>query len=176
MSQALEYQDAGDWDVLRRNLDKISKTLRQTLPQVRVVHNGVQVCGTGALVTLAFNTELYDNGEMHSVAVNNSRLTAKVAGLYAIGAQVTFDVNAAGYRYLDILHNGATIIDTTWLPPTAASTSLNAYTEFRLAPGEFVEARVVQNSGGNLNVLTAASYTPVFYMHRIGGYTNEGIA
>lgn len=121
--------------------------------------------GVGQAITL--NTENYDVGPMHDVAVNNSRMTCPVGGggLYTMGGNAEIAANAAGRRELGIRLNGVTFLDTIRIPPTAAdATRLEVSTEYRLAPGDYVELMVFQNSGGALLLTTSVEYSAVFWI------------
>src|SRR5262245_23863489 len=72
-------------------------------PAVRVTHNAAQTATTGVALTLAFNTERFDqaagaSSTMHDTVTNNSRLTAIYAGVYQISGNIEWSaspVNAA---------------------------------------------------------------------------------
>ncbi|MBA7692464.1 hypothetical protein ES703_101031 [subsurface metagenome] len=75
----------------------------------RVYHSADQQTVTGVGLILAFNSEKYDDYNMHHLTVNNSRLTCVKAGVYFIGAQVVWASHAVGNRQARILLNGATL-------------------------------------------------------------------
>ena len=143
-------------------------------PCVRVTHNAAQGTTSGTPLTLAFNTERFDqaggaSSTMHDTVTNNSRLTAIYAGVYQISANVEFAANSTGQRQLEIRLNATTTIAFNELNSSSAgSQRQTATTLYSLAVNDFVEVRVTQNSGGALNVNTAANYSPEFSMTRVG--------
>lgn len=179
MSLGLLYQGDGSWETVRLNNDVIARALRPPLPQVRCTHSVNQTLVTNTATFLAFNTDRWNNGNMHSTATNNTRLTSKITGLYSISGHVSFAANATGARQLAIRLNGATFIGAVECQASATggeATQLSIQTEYRLAANDYVELMAKQISGGNLDVVAAGNFSPEFAMHRVGGYTNEGIA
>jgi hypothetical protein len=137
----------------------------RSIPAVRVTHSVNQIITQGPDATLRFDSERYDSANMHSNATNNSRLTAPVTGIYEIGANVEWDVNSAGRRRLAVLKNGTTFIAFEQIPPVSnETTGQELTTQARLRAGDFVQAQVLQNSGGSLNVLKLNEYSPEFSM------------
>lgn len=144
-------------------------------PAARVFHDANQSIVTATLSTLSFNQERYDQdglgtSTMHDNATNNSRLTAKVAGKYRISANISFAANATGYRRVFLRINAGDLIAATSAPANSVSmdTYLVCACDYDLAVNDYIEVRVEQNSGGNLNVVAASKYSPEFSMHRIG--------
>lgn len=140
--------------------------------RARVHHNATQAISTSTVTALAFNSERYDIGATHSTSVNNNRLTVPtgMGGLYAMGGHVDWQQNSAGWRTMGIRVNGTTVVAFTADVPGAPNMPVTqtVSTEYELAAGDYIELRVEQNSGGNLNILTANSYTPEFWFRRIG--------
>ncbi|MGE5592880.1 MAG: hypothetical protein ACM3X3_04240 [Betaproteobacteria bacterium] len=138
-------------------------------PAARVCHNAAQSIANVTNTVLAFNSERFDTDGIHDTAINNSRLTCKTAGKYYIAGNVRFASNSTGFRELNIILNGSTIIARVALPAASASpTVLQIATVYDLAVGNYVELIVYQNSGGALNVEYASAFSPEFMMVRIG--------
>ena len=137
--------------------------LAASIPAVRVTRTTDQSIANNAGTPLAFDSERYDTAAMHDNATNNSRLTAPVAGIYAVTVEIDWLFNATGIRNLELRRNGATPIATqTVSPPPTGDQEVT--TQVRLGAGEFVEASVQQNSGGSLSVSKANEYSPEFSM------------
>lgn len=179
MSLGLEriFESDGDSGLLvARNFERLDAAVNQPVPQARVFNSVAIATANVTGKTLTFDSERWDNGSMHSVAVNTSRLTAPITGLYSIGASVQFQVAAGGYRQVWFVVNGATIVGLiTATPNAAAALVMNPTIEWQLAAGDYVEVLVFQNSGGALNIELGASYSPDFWMSRLAGYTNLGV-
>jgi hypothetical protein len=131
-------------------------------PTARVTHNANQaIPGNAAVTVLAFNTERFDSGTLHDVAANNTRITAPVAGIYLVTANITWEANATGARELNIRRNGTTNVARVVQPGDAVNTTdQEAATLVKLAAGDYVEVALRQNSGAPLNVLTAPEFSP----------------
>lgn len=136
----------------------------------RAYHNANQSITSATLTVLALNSERYDTDTIHDTATNNSRLTCKTAGVYAISGNVSFAANATGLRELDILLNGATMIASKTVGNVGGTvaTIVDVGCDYLLAVNDYVELRVYQDSGGALNVLSTGNYTPEFSMHFTG--------
>jgi hypothetical protein len=139
-------------------------------PSARAFHNASQLIATATTTALALNSERYDTDTIHDTAVNNSRLTCKTAGKYAISGSASFAANATGYRKVGIRLAGATML--AWNGSTsfgaADTTDLSVSTQYDLAVNDYVEMVAHQTSGGNLNVVNAGNYSPELMMHRTG--------
>lgn len=165
-----------DWvpdPAIQRNFDTIGASINRPVPQARVYNNANISIATGTATALTFNSERYDDGSLHSTAANTGRLTAPVAGLYSIGASVEFAANAVGVRVVIVQLNGTTNLVRQDQAASGAGNFIGVSTEYRLSAGDYVEAVVFQNSGGNLNVNSSGNVSPEFWMHRVSGYVGE---
>lgn len=140
-------------------------------PAARVTHNATQSIVSGTETSLAFNTERFDQAfgstsTQHDTAVNNTRLTARYAGVYLVGANVewsaspstcAFRLRLNGATY--IAHSGTVGVDNRQQQLT---------TIYALAVNDYVEVRVTQSSGGAINVNATANFSPEFWFARIG--------
>lgn len=138
----------------------------------RVYHNTTQSIPNGVTTALVFNSERYDDvpaglSEQHSVSTNTSRLTCRIAGLYHIEGALVFTGNATGVRSAGVRLNGSTPIVWDEMGANASSLGQTVSTEYRLAVGDYVELVAFQNSGGALNVVNVANYSPEFMWHRV---------
>lgn len=120
-------------------------------PACRVYHNTTQSVGSGGSLALAFNTELYDTDTMHDTVTNNSRITAKTAGIYLLNAAVQVAA-AADYTIFETYFrvNNATVVAVnsmgTWADATDGPLLSNTAT-FKLAVNDYVEVVVFQKNG-----------------------------
>lgn len=122
---------------------------------------------TPTIVT--YDTERFDDGDLFSLA-NPSRLTAKKTVPHIITFNGSWEDSAVGYRAFEILLNGATVIARHVEEADAASkTEFEVATIYKLTVGDYVEARVYQNSGGALNLEVHAQYSAEFSMASISG-------
>lgn len=152
----------------------VSTSKFATLPQLRAYHNANQAITSGVVTALAFNSERWDSGtpssNMHDTAVNNSRGTCQVAGLYLIQSAISWQSNATGERFMNFVLNGTTEIarDRRPVSATATTSEVTLSTVYRLALADYVEVTVEQTSGGSLNVNSLGNYSPEFTMTWLG--------
>lgn len=158
---------------LRRELDGLVKPeIGATLVGgVAVYDTDVQVIGTGAYAALTFDNERWDDAAFHD-AVNPTRLTVPAGwdGWYTISGCCAFVANAAGnYRSIQIALNVAVtpLVVGTFPFSAAAAPYMAVSTCYYLVAGDYVQLRVFQDSGGNLNTLILANASPEFRMVRI---------
>ena len=140
----------------------------QSGPIARVYHNAAQSISTATETTLAFNNERDDNvagvaSNQHDNSSNNSRLTCRYNGFYIMGAQIEW-ASAPTLGTIKLRFNGTAYL----VENNSASTLLTCVTGHYLSVNDYVEVRVTQTSGGNLNVSTNANWTPEFWWARIG--------
>ena len=139
---------------------------KHKFPCARVYHNVDQSIPNASVTVIAFNSEMFDNDGIHDNVVDNERLTCKTAGKYLVVGQVQWDSNAVGRRQIGILKNGTivAIAESGSVPDAGHKPSQIVSTICDLAVGDYVKLRVYQSSGGSLDVLYLASYSPVFSM------------
>lgn len=126
------------------------------------VHNS-----TGNNLAVTFDTETHDTGGMHSTSSNTSRITIPTggSGMYLLGGGVEFAANATGYRQVALRINGTTVIAGSRATSASGTVATLLMTNciYPLNAGDYVELTAFQNSGGNLNINSAAEFTPIFY-------------
>lgn len=140
-------------------------------PGARVYHDAAQAIVTATGTVLAFNSERWDTDAIHDLVTNNSRLTCKTAGKYAVLANVAFGTNATGHREVYIRKNGVTIVAYATVPAVAtagSNTLLPVSCAEDLAVDDYLEVVVWQNSGGSINIVAAGNYSPEFSMIKVG--------
>jgi hypothetical protein len=130
--------------------------LSHTIPAARVAGAGSQAVRRQLAASVDFPIEEYDTANLHSASGNTSRLTAPVAGIYRLSANVVWESNPIGERELIFLLNPTSPL--SFHVPAYVSAAATAgdvqqlSTEIKLAAGDFVEVQVLQNSDGTLNV------------------------
>jgi hypothetical protein len=128
------------------------------IPQARAEFTTPQSIPDNTFTPLCFDTTVFDNdnvwggGSTCGAAGSKTELIAPVAGVYEVNASVQWDTNSTGARVIRIEKNASTDLVTD--QRTAIGFTANsASTMVKLAAGDFVQALVLQNSGGALNVL-----------------------
>lgn len=134
----------------------------------RVYQTSAPTLTNGNQLVLSFGNEEWDVGGMHDNAVNNTRLTATIAGRYQCGACVPFDTNATGRRSVLLrkteIATGTTRFFVTEVGQAVAGslTVLNVFGPVWLEAGDYVECFALQASGGDL-ALNIQEYGPSFW-------------
>lgn len=119
---------------------------------------------------ITLDTEVFDPFGMHSTTVNPGRVTAPTPGWYALATNVGFASNAAGVRTVRLYKNGVTMLASTTANPVTGMTHQSTLsTVVYLAADDYVEVRVVQTSGGALDIVSTAPRTPALSVVRTGG-------
>jgi lipopolysaccharide transport system ATP-binding protein len=151
-------------------------------PTIRVdssLVGGKSCCVTGTLpqpvppggpVAVRFNMTRWDTDGIHDSDVNNTRLTCRTPGIYAIYGCVEFDVNPRGRRALNVRVNGSRIIASQHVmavsdPGIGTTVSISCIQY--LNAGDYIELFARQGSGGTLNINAKPEYSPIFSLVRI---------
>ena len=135
----------------------------------QVKRAAAQTIGTGAWTEINWTAENYDTHGFHDNAVNNTRLTVPTGygGKYVIHAFVRWEANATGRRHLYIRVDDTDYIAATSVSPAVASAFYQSVTvEYELSAGQYVEADVYQNSGGNLDI--EVGQVPLMTIRKVG--------
>lgn len=146
-------------DIVRDDIEWLAGGSSNPKPSCKVYNSAAQSIANNTNTALTFNSEYWDNGGMHSTAVNTSRITipASSGGKYWIGGNAEFVANATGTRWIGLQLNGSSFIARKQIPSNSGSydTGLFVATMQSLSAGDYVELIVYQNSGGALNVTNA---------------------
>jgi hypothetical protein len=140
------------------------------LPAARVAHTADQSIPSGSVADLSFNTERFDNANLHDNATNK-RLVAPIPGVYSVSASVNWDQNSAGSRFLGLRLNGGTgnYIAAQWGAPNSAhSTDQTVSTLWKFDAGDYVEVEAFQDSANPLDVSSTTPRSPEFSMAWVG--------
>ena len=136
-------------------------------PRCRVYHNIGQSIATTSYSTIAFNSERYNIGALHSTTVNNSRIIFLSGGCFSGGANVEWASNINGQRILRIMLNGTTqiavIADSANLKDSHKQQIMFSYT---FSVGDYIELQGYQDSGGSLNINLISNYSPEMWVQK----------
>lgn len=115
--------------------------------------SAAQSIANGTVTVLNFDAENWDTDGMHDNSTNNSRITAKTAGKYAVMMNAVFAGNDTGGRQILLRLNGTTALGSVLMANNGLGEDQNMYLfATDLAVNDYLEMQVWQNSGGNLNV------------------------
>lgn len=149
---------------LLRNLSDLEERLAKLEVQepnriAALVSNDVdQSIATGTTVTLGFNTEFFDYGELHHTGTNNSRLTATVGGIYHVTAFAAFTSNSSSWRSVSITKNGSVQVTNTVPAASGISTRMTLSTILELSEGDYVELAASHGHSSALNVFSSVRF------------------
>jgi hypothetical protein len=137
----------------------------------RVHSTANQTIGTGAWTAVVLDAERFDTDTMHDNVTNNTRITFTTAGKYLVGGQVKFNNSSAGsYRMVAIRRAGSDFLVVTnyHTLPAGDYVRLAVSTVYDFSAADYVELVVLQDTGGNLNILEdSGSQSSEFYAIRI---------
>jgi hypothetical protein len=120
----------------------------------RVFSSSDIIVPNGTRTVLTFDSERFDKAALHD-ATAPERLTVPVDGTYALVCHTSWTTRGGGSRLLELWRNGSQVIAAANAPGDPAHhTELTVSTMFQLSAGDFVEARVDQDSGAAVAIGT----------------------
>jgi len=123
-------------------------------------HNTTQSIPDTTETSASLNSEDTDVGGLHSTVTNNSRITIGITGFYHLAARVFFAANASGARSMYLKKNGSTY-PAQVSPGFAANNTFvlgEVSADVELTAGDYIELRVLQSSGGALDIGSASRH------------------
>lgn len=130
-----------------------------------------QTIPTSTQTAIVFDTVDSDGWNCWDLSPNPTRLTAPVTGRYFITANVSYEAASAGHRAINILKNGTTELARSDFSPVSNSidthTTVNTHA-VTLTKGDYVELRVWQNSGSDLDIMADGDHTPKMSLIYLG--------
>lgn len=125
-----------------------------------------QSINDATLTAVLWTSEAWDTDTIHDNATNTDRLTCKTAGKYLVVFLGVFASNATGRREFQILDQAAVKVGQAVIPAVSGlSTMMTVTAIVNMAVNDWVQAGVLQTSGGALNFTGSLSS---FSMQRIG--------
>lgn len=119
---------------------------------------------SGAFTRITWDAEDWDNDVIHDNATNNSRLTAKTAGVYLIQGQFGWDGSGTGQSILSFYVNGAEQFRDRMGALNYQEHSASTF--LKLSVNDYVEM-FIHHSAGVDRAITSSVYTR-FGMARLG--------
>jgi hypothetical protein len=109
----------------------------------------------GAYQDLTFNTDRFDNADVHSTTSLTARFTIPTGagGKWLFGGSISWAANATGVRYASIWANGGAInVESTTTGDGSLNSGTTVVTLYDLSAGQYFTLSGWQNSGGALNM------------------------
>lgn len=151
-----------------RSVEELRVETRDALPSVRVWRSTNQAITASTTTPIQFDTvssPYYNNWGMWSSG-SNTRITIPVSGVWGFGAQIQYEPNSSGIRYLLIRKNGATfpISKPENNVGASLSTIIVGALETRLVKGDYLELAAFHTSSTSpLNVVSTADTSPIIW-------------
>jgi len=134
----------------------------------RVYHSQNQPVNGLTVKILNFDSEEYDNYDMHDCVNDNSKVTINHPGKYLITTCISFQSDCRGLRSVRILNNGENIVVQQHYPVSGTSTHFTVSTVANLNTGDYVEVAVWHDAPITLNVQYIPDYASYLEVQRIG--------
>lgn len=161
---------------LERAAEALRATEQRGLRACRVTHSVGQNYAAGLASPIAFNTEVFDFGDLHDNVTNNSRITVPTdyGGYWIVAANVRIaslgGLFATDYYELYLLKNGTSIAQLT-VPRNQAgggsTTGLSLATIIDAAPADYFQAQFLNGAAATSTVVSLSSLSPFFLAVRI---------
>lgn len=137
-------------DAVRDDLGFLANT-----PYAIASRNSAQSIGNAAWTLVTFTVEDRDTDTMFSTGTGD-RITVVTAGLYHVGFQVGFPLNATGLRgaqvCVGVVADTGSVARDVRQPTTGADAAMNVSALVPLTAGQTLSFQVYQSSGGPLNL------------------------
>lgn len=150
-----EQPTTAKWNILGTNDAAFVDGSGMTLDRCEANRTTTQSINDSTLTTVALDAELIDTNSLHSTVTNNSRITIAKTGLYLVFCQIAWVANTSGRRFATIIKNGSAIdtdLSDNRAPTSAGEARNSIFKLLSLTAGDYLEAQVLQNSGGALNI------------------------
>jgi len=127
-------------------------------PGCKLQANVNQACVTNVITTMPFQVEEWDTDGYHDAGGPNPEyitIPVGLGGLYAVFIECVWELHADSLQRLGMIYlNGGCVSQSGLFSSAADARSVTnfIYTEMPLVPGDDVELRGRQRSGGNLNM------------------------
>lgn len=128
-----------------------------TMPAAKVYNSVASSCISGVETTLLFDSERFDNNNIHDTGVNTERLVVSTPGLYMITMSIESNVPpTTGLIRSSIYKNGiVNSLARSSMSPNAIGHTLTTFA--RLAQSDYVMARVLNTTGATINVVIGSA-------------------
>jgi hypothetical protein len=122
-----------------------------SIPAARATNSANQSIADSTATVISLDSEGFDTANLHDLALNNSRLTAPISGVYQINGRVRWANGAGGSRQLRIEKNlgqplGKTIAKEIDTASATDDLTQDVSTISHLSAGDYVELGVTQQN------------------------------
>jgi hypothetical protein len=138
------------------NVDELRAGIGEATPTARVRRNAAQTISNGILTAVQWDTVVTDAWGMYDSG-SNTRLTIKVPGIYLITSSVAWADDSTGVRFSGVQSNGGGANLVRDRRTAASNSEASLATIVSLDVNDYLETVVLQNTGGNLDLIAAGS-------------------
>lgn len=137
---------------------------RLKTPTAKVSRSTAVALTAGVFTILTPDVVTWDNNALWNPALNPSRITFQSAGLYLVGAQVSFTAVTGGRRFVELLDQNNVTICVSSIPVANANVMrLVVFGLFYAHAGDWMRLSVMSSVAGvsvNLEAMYALAMTP----------------
>ena len=130
-----------------------------------------QTITTSTQTAISFDAVDSDGWNCWDLSPNPTRLTVPVTGRYLVTGNVAFEAASSGHRAINILKNGTVELARSDFNPVSNSIDTHSTVTTHavtLTKNDYVELRVWQNSGSDLDILDSSDHQPKFSLIYLG--------
>lgn len=149
-------------------LDPLFSSQRYTFRRQRSTS---QTIPDNSLTEVGFTTAVAGSFNRGIPFTAPSTFTTPITGIYIFGATVAFADNVNGTRYIEVIKNDSVVLCA--MESNSGSGAIHYVTTSSSAPlnkTDTIKLRVLQNSGGNLDIVVNAEQSPVFWAIYVGRF------
>jgi len=130
-----------------------------------------QTITTSTQTKVVFDAVDSDGWNCWDLSPNPTRLTVPLTGRYIITGNVAFEASASGHRAINILKNNTVELARSDFNPVSNSIDTHSTVTCHavsLTKGDYVELRVWQNSGSDLDIMNTGDHNPKLSLIYLG--------
>jgi len=130
-----------------------------------------QTITTSTQTKVVFDAVDSDGWNCWDLSPNPTRLTVPLTGRYIITGNVAFEASASGHRAINILKNNTLELARSDFNPVSNSIDTHSTVTCHavsLTKGDYVELRVWQNSGSDLDIMNTGDHNPKLSLIYLG--------
>jgi hypothetical protein len=130
-----------------------------------------QTIPTATQTKVVFDAVDSDGWNCWDLSPNPTRLTVPLTGRYIITGNVAFEAASAGHRAINILKNNTVELARSDFNPVSNSVDTHSTVTCHavsLTKGDYVELRVWQNSGSDLDIMNTGDHNPKMSLIYLG--------
>jgi hypothetical protein len=130
-----------------------------------------QTITTSTQTKVIFDAVDSDGWNCWDASPNPTRLTVPVTGRYIITGNVAFEATSSGHRAVNILKNNTLELARSDFNPVSNSIDTHSTVTCHavtLTKGDYVELRVWQNSGSDLDIMNTGDHNPKMSLIYLG--------